>query len=102
MSACRTPMNASQLHPPWSIRPQYVLKTSQGNLSKSYSSDCGFGYDSGDYKQFFDDHGVQSQLIVCDKPEQNDVAERVNTTIKEHVQAVSHQSHLLPSLQPKF
>jgi len=63
----------------------------------SLRDDKGGEYMSREFEAFCIDHGIQRQHTVRNRPQQNGVAERANTTVEEGVISMLFESGLPPS-----
>ena len=70
------------------------MKNHRGKSIKSLRSDRRDEYLLGEFKQFFEDHGITSQLAAPSQPQQNDVAERRNQTLLEMVRSMMSYASL--------
>ena len=52
---------------------------------------------SNAFGEFCNEHGIERQHTMRNRPQQNGVAERVNRTLKEGITAMLQEAHLPPS-----
>ncbi len=61
---------------------------------KTLRTDIGGEYISNEFKQYLQEHGIQHQLTVAYIPQQNGVAERMNSTLMDCVRTLLHTAKL--------
>jgi hypothetical protein len=73
-----------------------MAERSVGHKLKTFRTDNGGEYTSGEFKKYLQSEGIKHELTVPKNPEQNGVAERVNRTITEMVRCMLADSKLPP------
>ena len=58
-------------------------------------------YMSNAFGEFCNEHGIERQHTMCNRPQQNGVAERVNCTLEVGITATLQEAHLPPSFWEK-
>ncbi|XP_071933594.1 uncharacterized protein [Coffea arabica] len=68
---------------------------------KFFRSDCGGEYNSQEFINFCEEHGIQKQLTAAYTPQQNGVSERKNRTILNMVRSILTRSGIPKSIWPE-
>jgi transposase InsO family protein len=71
-----------------------LVERQSGKKVKSFRSDNGGEFTSGEFKSFFGDYGIEHQFTIPDSPQQNGVAERYNRTLIEMARTMIHSAGL--------
>ena len=71
------------------------MEKHRGKSIKCLRSDCGGEYLLGEFKQFFEDLGIISQLAAPGQPQQIGVAERRNMPLLDMVKSMTSHANLL-------
>jgi len=79
-----------------------MMENQKGRKVKVLRSDNGGKYISTVFKAYLAGKGIEHQLSIPGRPEQNEVAERLNRTLTEHVAVSSYRLTCQKDFRHKF